>query len=314
MAFREFRGISYIDFPSEYCLVDIETTGLDLYSDEIIEIGAIKYSDRKTVSQFQTLVQPSCRDGNFVDGFITALTGITNEMLSDAPQTHIAIRNFADFLGESIIVGYNVSFDVGFLYDNYMKHLKRPLTNNFIDVLRMVRRLCADLPSRDIDSVMHYFGISADNRHRAIGDCIATQLIYERMQKEALKHYATLEAFGNTFKAYAPRKPNTDKTTDEILEAWRQELYACPSVYKAFRFFEKLGLKKIQLMEFADYLDVNVYKYAGKAEIIQKLVYATVGEKLKDDPMRKRNIEKYKIDTDNNSVSFVLSPADIFTP
>lgn len=87
----------------------------------------------------------------FVDEFITGLTGITNEMLSDTPRTSSAIKDFADFLGNSVIVGYNVSFDVNFLYDRFMKHLKRPLTNNFIDVLRISRRLCAELPSRDID-------------------------------------------------------------------------------------------------------------------------------------------------------------------
>lgn len=305
--YREFRGMSYIDFPSEYCLVDIETTGLDLYSDEIIEIGAIKYSDHEITGQFQTLVQPSVRDGNFVNDFITALTGITSEMLYGAPQTNIAIRNFADFLGDSVIVGYNVSFDVNFLYDNYMMHLQRPLTNNFIDVLRIVRRLCADLPSRDIDSVMRHFEISSDNRHRAIGDCIATQLIYEKLQEEALKHYATLQEFGNTFKTYA-KKQNMGKTADEkILDGWKQELYACSSVYKAFRFFERLRLTKIELIKLAEYLNVAIYRYANKAEIIQKLVYATVGEKLKNDPVRKRNIEKYKRDTANHGIVFKLS-------
>ncbi len=260
MVIREFRGLSYVDFPSEYCLVDIETTGLNLYSDEIIEIGAIKYAGGKITGQFQTLTQPAHnREGIFVDSFIETLTGITNEMLSSAPKMHTAIREFADFLGDSIIVGYNVSFDVNFLYDAFVKHLERPLTNNFVDILRISRKLCAELPSCDLDSVMHHFGIDSDSRHRAIGDCVATQQIYERLQEVALRKYATLEDFGKTFNIVDIKKQIAEKTDNEILEVWEQNLYTCPSVYKAFKFFEKLNLKKTQLIEFADYLGVAIY-------------------------------------------------------
>ena len=305
---RKFRGMSYVDFPPEYCLVDIETTGRDFYHDEIIEIGAIKYSCGQAMEQFQTLVQPSIRDGVFVSEFIENLTGITNEMLSDAPLPCVAIKNFEEFLGGSVIVGYNVSFDVNFLYDCYMKHLQRPLTNNFIDVLRIAKRLCTDLPRRDLDSVMNHFGLKVDNRHRTIGDCLAAELVYERLQKEALSHCETLQDFGKTFKMYANRQPK--QLMNDVLEEWKQELYSCPSVYKAFKFLDKLNLKKNQLTEFADYLGIDLYKYADKTEITHRLVYATVGEKLKDDPVRKRNIEKYKRNTANNGVTFILSFAD----
>ena len=61
----------------------------------------------------------------------------------------------------------------------------------------MSRRLCAELPSRDLDSVLEHFGLKVGNRHRAIGDCIATQLIYERLQEEALRYYGVLEDFSN---------------------------------------------------------------------------------------------------------------------
>ena len=306
---REFSGLSYVDFPPDYCLVDIETTGLSPNDSDIIEIGAVKYSGRKPAGQFQTLVQPPRRNGAFVDEFIAGLTGITNEMLSDAPRTSSAVKDFADFLGNSVIVGYNVSFDVNFLYDSFMKHLQRPLTNNFIDVLRISRRLCAELPSRDLDSVLEHFGLKVGDRHRAIGDCIATQLIYERLQEEALRHYETLEDFSKTFKTCAPKKLCQARTEDDTLEEWKRKLCACPSVYKAFRLLDMLKLKKFQLVELAEYLGVSLYKSTDKSEITRKLVCATVGEKLKDDPVRKRNIERYKRDTANHGVVFTISLA-----
>ncbi|MBQ4430126.1 MAG: 3'-5' exonuclease [Synergistaceae bacterium] len=275
---REFRGLSYVDFPSDYCLVDIETTGLGLYDSDIIEIGAVKYSGGKPAGQFQTLIQPPRRDGVFVDEFIVGLTGITNEMLSDAPRTSSAIKGFADFLGDSVIVGYNVSFDVNFLYDSFMKHLKRPLTNNFIDVLRISRRLCAELPSRDIDSVLEHFGLEVEGRHRAIGDCIATQLIYERLQEEALRNYGALEDFSKTFKACSVRKPK--RITCETFAEWRTQLYGCKSVKNAFRSLEKLRLTAVELRKFAEYVGVSVHKYAGKNDIITALVYRMIDDKL----------------------------------
>ena len=60
------------------------------------------------------------------------------------------------------IVNYNVSFDVNFLYDDYIKHLQRPLTNNFVDILRLSRRLCYDLPSCDLDSMLDHFNLKTD--------------------------------------------------------------------------------------------------------------------------------------------------------
>ena len=66
MIYREFKGVSYIDFPDEYCLVDIETTGLSPYDSEIIEIGAIKCKGGVMRETFQTLVQPTKNNGIFV--------------------------------------------------------------------------------------------------------------------------------------------------------------------------------------------------------------------------------------------------------
>lgn len=69
----------------------------------------------------------------------------------------------------------------------------------FVDVLRIAKRLCADLPSRDMDLVLCHFGIMAENRHRAIGDCIVTQLIYERLQAKVLQTYSTLKDFSDVY-------------------------------------------------------------------------------------------------------------------
>ena len=123
---RAGKGNSIIAFPKDYVVVDIETTGLSPEWDDIIEIGAIRYSNDVEVDRFQSLVQPEpYADGTFVDDFITELTGITNAMLAQAPKTDEVIKEFADYLGNDVLIGYNVGFDINFLYDNFVSYRDR---------------------------------------------------------------------------------------------------------------------------------------------------------------------------------------------
>ena len=181
---RPERGKSIIAFPSSYVIVDIETTGFS-----------------STVDKFISLVQPPTRnDGIFVDEFTTALTGITNDMLANAQQTGEVIRNFAKYLGQEIIVGYNVSFDVNFLYDNFVKQLGKPLTNNFIDVMRFSRKLYPEMASHRLQDMITKFGLVNDNAHRAYSDAKVTQECYSIMKEEALKQFQTEQEFAKSFR------------------------------------------------------------------------------------------------------------------
>lgn len=124
---------SIIDFPSEYVMLDIETTGLSTEWDEIIEIGALRVRNNEIVDSFQTFV----RCDEELDEFIIQLTGITNEMLVGAPAPEEAIKAFKNFLGNDTIIGYNVKFDISFIN----AYLNRELPNNYVDCMRLARRL-----------------------------------------------------------------------------------------------------------------------------------------------------------------------------
>jgi len=193
---RTGKGKSIIAFPSEYCVVDTETTGLSPAWDNIIEIGAVKYSNGVEVDRFQSLVQPSAYDdGTFVDDFIAELTGITNEMLSTAPQAAEAIKAFSEFLGDSVVVGYNVSFDMNFLYDNFVKHLGKPLTNDYIDAMRMARKLHPDMKHHRLRDMVELYKIVNEHEHRALADCVATAECFTKLHEEAIAQFETEEAF-----------------------------------------------------------------------------------------------------------------------
>lgn len=188
---REHKGSSLIDFPTNYVMIDIETTGFDPTYCEIIEISAIKYSSSQQVESFSTLVKPD----NQVDDYITNLTGITNEMLENAPDISTSIKNFYDFIGDNILVGYNVNFDVNFLYDNLLKYHNLYLKNSFIDVLRIARRFLPNLENHRKDTVANHYKISNEGSHRATRDCEITNEIFSLLKEDIIQSGVSIEDF-----------------------------------------------------------------------------------------------------------------------
>ncbi len=175
---REYKGKKLNEKISEYTVVDIETTGLSPATCKIIEIAALKIRDGNVVDTFQQLVNPEEK----ISGFITNLTGITNSMVEDAQKIDSVIIDFQNFLGESIIVGHNVNFDINFLYDNLYNVNGNYLSNNYIDTMYMGRRLLPDLPNHKLESISKHFDVSYEGAHRALNDCMFTYKCYEKMK------------------------------------------------------------------------------------------------------------------------------------
>ncbi|MBI4928533.1 MAG: 3'-5' exonuclease, partial [Anaerolineae bacterium] len=96
---------------SSIVAIDIETTGLDPSSDAIIEIGAVRFNGSRVEAEWSTLINP----GRPISPFITQLTGISNEMVRNAPPIKAVINDLAAFAGESPLLGQNVGFDLSFL-------------------------------------------------------------------------------------------------------------------------------------------------------------------------------------------------------
>lgn len=183
---------SVIDFPDNLVVVDLETTGLDRQWDEIIEVGAIKVIDGKIVDTFSTLVKPSIP----IDSFITELTGITNEMLADAPSIGSVMPSLLDFVGDNVILGHNVTFDLSFLRNNSNQEFEP----DFIDTLRLCRKLYKDMQHHTLTDMVERFGFKREHAHRSIDDCDATLKLFYICRGEAIKQYGDLESFKKSFK------------------------------------------------------------------------------------------------------------------
>lgn len=171
---REFKGKSVICFPQEYVVLDLETTGLSPSYDEIIEIGALKVSNN-VQEEFQTLVKPN----RMVSYFITDLTGISNDMLKNAPSIHTVLPSLRSFIGNLPIVAHNAHFDINFLYDNFQK-AGFTFSNDFIDTLRISRKLFPDQPRHTLNHICAHLSIRQSNAHRALSDVITTHTIFNK--------------------------------------------------------------------------------------------------------------------------------------
>lgn len=218
---RELKGNSLIAFPADYTLVDIETTGLDPRFDSIIEIGAVKVRDNKTISSFNTLVRPESaykEDGDtvkYVSSFITSLTGISNDLLEKEGISEIdAITQFKDFIKEDILVGYNVNFDINFLYDAFITQLVTPMNNSFVDVLRIARKQLKGLKKHRLKDLMSYYDVSSDHHHRATEDCYITEAIFTHLKSDIVKEIG-LDEFTKTVRQHR-EKVSANKITTEI--------------------------------------------------------------------------------------------------
>lgn len=174
---RDYKGKSILSVLEDFVVIDLETTGLEPQLDEIIEIGIIRVRSGEIVGQFNSLVKPN----EPIGGFITKLTGITNEMLSGAPSIETVLSNAINFIGNNIVIGHNVNFDINFIYDTSMRLFSKPFTNDFIDTLRLSRKLFPEYQHNRLKDLAVRFEIQQSIEHRALGDAIATYKCYKHL-------------------------------------------------------------------------------------------------------------------------------------
>lgn len=199
---REQKGKSLLCFPQDFTVLDLETTGLDPRFDEMIEFAGLRVRNNQIVDSFSTLIQPE----ESVDSFITELTGITNEMLSSAPVLSEVLPKILQFIGDDIIVGHNVSFDINFLYDAS----EGKLTNDFVDTLRLSRIIRKDLPNHKLCTLVAAFDIESPVSHRAQADAEQTLQCFIALQQYAKDHNVAFQPFLH----YALAKSIVPNTTD----------------------------------------------------------------------------------------------------
>ena len=157
----------------DYVAFDLETTGLDVETDYIIEIGALKVKDGKVCERFMEFIKPPTP----ISSTITNITGITNEMVSQARATKDIIREFVDFCGNSVLVGHNIMFDYKFM-KKYASEYGFAFEKKGIDTLKIARKTLCNLESKSLGTLCAHYQIINQAAHRAYHDALATAKIY----------------------------------------------------------------------------------------------------------------------------------------
>nr|WP_093263088.1 PolC-type DNA polymerase III [Psychrobacillus sp. OK032] len=164
-----------------YIVFDVETTGLSATYDKIIELAAVKMKNGNIIDKFERFANPH----HPLSATTIELTGITDEMVQNAPEIEDVIKDFYEFIGDGIIVAHNASFDMGFLYEGYRRCGINYFTHPVIDTLELARFLHPELKTHRLGSLTKKFNIELTQAHRAIFDCEATGYLLLHLLKEA---------------------------------------------------------------------------------------------------------------------------------
>lgn len=169
--FKDLEDGSFVVF-------DIETTGLLKYRDAITEIGAVRVENGEITETYNQLINPE----RMLPEKIIEITGITDAMLADKPKIDEVLPGFLEFCGDSLLVGQNTDFDVGFIRHNAHK-LGFKFDPIYLDTLPMARALFVDMGKFSLDKIARKLDIPAFNHHRASDDAKATAQIFIKMYR-----------------------------------------------------------------------------------------------------------------------------------
>jgi len=166
-----------------YVVFDIETTGLSILYDTLIEIAGVKIKSGTIIGKFQSLINPK----KLLSSFTTKLTGITNLMVKEAPSLDKVLRDFYDFSKDSILVAHNADFDLGHIYHNYKDLGIFSGTQPSIDTLTLAKVMYPGRTRYSLDQLCRFLKVPLNEHHRASQDAEATTEIFLHMLKKVKK-------------------------------------------------------------------------------------------------------------------------------
>jgi len=167
-------------FAEVYAVIDIETTGGSPKNEKITEIAIYLHDGKQITGEFSSLVNPEKR----IPPYITALTGITNEMVENAPKFYEIAKEIVELTDKRIFVAHNASFDYKFIKSEF-KSLGFEFNRENLCTLRMSRKLMPGHRSYGLGNICRDLGIVIENRHRATGDALATTMLLENLLDHA---------------------------------------------------------------------------------------------------------------------------------
>jgi DNA polymerase-3 subunit epsilon len=176
-----------------FCVLDLETTGGSMVDCGITEVGAVLVRRGAIEGTFQTLVDP----GRPVPAFIRLLTGISDDLLADAPPIESVLPSLLEFVKGSVIVAHNARFDTGFINTALRRNAYPALTNKVLDTAILARKILhGEVPNNKLSTLADHLRCAHKPCHRAFADVLATvDVLHHLIERVAGFGVTTLEDF-----------------------------------------------------------------------------------------------------------------------
>ena len=249
------HGRSDMPINGNYIVFDVETTGLNARTERLTEIGAVRYEGGEIKDTFSTFVNPE----KPIPQKITELTGITDDMVKDAPNESAAVKNFIDFCGDAVLVAHNARFDITFI-KSACERLELEFDPVYIDTVIMARKLLPDAKNYKLDTVAKNLNLRNFNHHRASDDAAILAEIFDRLL-EKLKEVSECEKIDDLNSALAGGSVKKLKRYHMILLVKNQKglknLYKIVSEAHLNNFYRKPLVPKSVLDKYRDGLIVG---------------------------------------------------------
>jgi DNA polymerase III epsilon subunit family exonuclease len=159
----------------DFVVVDVEATGAKTPPNRLIELGAYRIREGRIVDKFSSLVNPEIP----IPRFVVALTGITNDMVRNAPVFADVVPRWLDFVSESVLIAHNAPFDTSFLNHEISRvYPGHRMVNPHLCTVKLSRRALPELANHRLDTIASHFSIPIISRHRAGSDALATAEIF----------------------------------------------------------------------------------------------------------------------------------------
>jgi DNA polymerase-3 subunit epsilon len=163
----------------KYAIIDIETTGGLIKRDKITEIAIVLHDGKQILERFESLVNPE----RSIPEYVSRITGITDEMVADAPKFYEVARQIVEMTEGAVFVAHNARFDYSFIREEFQR-LGYTYSRKQLCTVRLAKQVFPDLRRYGLDALIRHFGIAVQNRHRAMGDTMATVELFEHILGE----------------------------------------------------------------------------------------------------------------------------------
>ena len=201
---------------SDYIAIDLETTGIRLSKDKIIEVGLLKVKDSHIIDTFSCVINPDMQ----VDDKILELTKISENELRNAKRIYEVINHIVDFCEDYVLLGHNTIFDYSFVKKE-ANRVGLEFEKRGIDTYKLCKKVLPENVRKNLTDACSYFGIERKNSHRAFSDAFYTHVLFQ----EIIKNFKTLEISSEAMKVkikkFVPIRKRTKEDLQKLLNCHR---------------------------------------------------------------------------------------------